>query len=110
MYFNVPLTILIGMTILQDYETRVDCDDHHCSVRYYIKGEPLSIGLLRVHYYDAGGINGIIITVSEWNIVQLLQDIMDNNSGNPNEAMDYLRVIKTDACDKVREHLTKGII
>ena len=106
MYFNVPLTILIGMTILQDYETRVDCDDHHCSVRYYIKGEPLSIGLLRVHYYDAGGINGIIITVSEWNIVQLLQDIMDNNSMDPNETLDILREIKTDAANKVKEHLT----
>ena len=106
MYFNVPLTILISMTILQDYETRVDCDDHHCSVRYYIKGEPLSIGLLRLHYNNAGGINGIVVTVSEWNIVQLLQDIMDNNSGDPNETMEYLRVIKTDATNKVKEHLT----
>ena len=94
------------MTILQDYESRVDCDDNSCSVRYYIKGEPLSIGLLRVNYNDAGGINGIVVTVSEWNIVQLLQDIMDNNTMNPNDTMDILRDIKTDATNKVKEHLT----
>jgi hypothetical protein len=96
----------MGMTILQDYETRVDCDDSHCSLRYYIKGEPLSIGLVRVHYYDAGGLNGLIVTVSEWNIGNLLSDISDNHGLGPNEMVEYMGTIKTHVIQKVKEHLT----
>lgn len=108
MYFNVPLTILIGMTILQEYETRVECDDNSCSVRYYIKGEPLSIGLIRLGYTNTKGINGLIITVTEWNVGELINDIFDNHNKVPTEMLDILRDIKTYAVDKVREHLSKG--
>jgi hypothetical protein len=98
------------MTILQDYETRVDCDDSHCSLRYYTKGEPLCIGLLRSHYYDAGGLNGLIVTVSEWNVGELLEDISEKYGIGPNEMLNVVGDIKADAVRRIKEHLTKGIV
>jgi len=98
------------MTILQDYETRVDCDDSHCSLRYYTKGEPLCIGLLRSHYYDAGGLNGLIVTISEWSVGELLEDISDKHGIGPNEMLNVVGDIKADAVRRIKEHLTKGIV
>jgi hypothetical protein len=96
------------MTILQGYKTRVDCDDKYCSMRYYKDGEPLSIGVIRSHYYDGGKINGMIVTISEWNVGELLQDISDKHGIGPNEMVDIMGVIKSHAIQKIKEHLTRG--
>ena len=98
------------MTILHDYKTRVDCDDKYCSMRYYKDGEPLSIGVIRSHHYDGGKINGMIITISEWNVGELLQDISDKHGIGPNEMVDIMGDIKKDAIQKIKTHLTTGIL
>lgn len=106
MYFNVPLTILIGMTILHDYETRVDCDDSHCSLRYYTKGQPLSIGVIRANHHNHGGLNGIVVTVSDWNVGELIYDISERHGVGPNEMLNIMNDIKTHSIQKIKEHLT----
>ena len=98
------------MTILQDYETRVDCDDSHCSLRYYIKGIPLSVGIIRASYHDKGGINGLIITISDWNVGELLEDISEKHGIGPNEMLNVVGDIKADAVRRIKEHLTKGLV
>ena len=97
------------MTILHDYETRVDCDESHCSLRYYIKGIPLSVGIIRASYHDKGGINGLIITISDWNVGELLQDISDNNGLGPNEMLNYMGELKNSAISTIKEHITKSM-
>ena len=103
---NPHLSILIGMTILHEYETRVNCDDSHCVIRYYIKGEPLAVGIIRCHYHNAGGINGTVITMSDWNMGTLITDISSNHGLVPNEMEELMREIRAHAVSKIKEHLT----
>jgi hypothetical protein len=97
------------MTILHEYKTVVDCDDSHCSLRYYKDGETLSIGIVRSQYYNGGKINGLVVTVSEWNVGELLYDIEERTGVGPNEMVDIVNDIKADAVRRIREHLTMGI-
>lgn len=100
----------MGMTLLQEYETRVDCDDHHCSLRYYIKGEPLCIGYIKLVYTHSGGINGTVVTVSEWSVGDMIRDISDNHSLSPTEMESIMTDIRRHAVSTVKDHLTRGKI
>lgn len=106
MYFNTPLTILINMTTLQDYRTKVDTKDGGFTVRYYVGDEQLSIGMVKGTYNVTKGINGTIIIITEWNVGELLNDITTNYGLTPEDTHKVQNEIRNDTRQRVKEHLS----
>ena len=96
------------MNILSTFKTRVDCDDKHCSLRFYDEDNQLSVGIIRTTYYNTKGPNGLIVTIREWNVGDLLQLINDRTGIGPDEMLLITTDIKNYGVTKIKEHLTGG--
>ena len=110
--FNVDkkcmLIILMNMWItkLREYDTTVDCDNNSCVIRYYKDGG--TIGLLRYTYTLNVGrrIKQDIILIKEMDINNLIGDIMTDAVFNEDTFEYITTIIRMDATDKVKQHLT----
>lgn len=102
------LIILMNMWItkLKEYDTTVDCDDNSCSIRYSKSGETL--GLLRYTYTLNVGkrIKQDIILIKEMNINNLIGDIMIGENLNEDIAEYITTIIRMDATQKIKDHLS----
>lgn len=105
---NPMLIILMNMWItkLKEYDTTVDCDDNSCSIRYSKSGGTL--GLLRYTYVLGWGkrIKQDIILIKEMDINNLIGDIMLGESLNEDMAEYITTIIRMDATQKIKDHLT----
>lgn len=105
---NPMLIILMNMWItkLKEYDTTVDCDDNSCSIRYSKSGETL--GLLRYTYTLNVGkrIKQDIILIKEMNINNLIGDIMIGENLNEDMAEYITTIIRMDATQKIKDHLS----
>ena len=110
--FNVDkkcmLIILMNMWInkLKEYDNSVDCDDNSCSIRYSKSGDTL--GILRYTYTLNVGrrIKQDIILIKEMSINNLIGDIMVNDYLNEDMAEYITTIIRMDATQKVKDHLS----
>ena len=104
---NPGLTILMCMTILHDYKTRIDCDDKYCSMRYYTPEEPLAVGIIRLNYYHKDGkVPQTVVTINSMEIatmVDMLAVQFPTYTGDQ-----VVKMIREDVTDRVREHMTRG--
>jgi hypothetical protein len=105
---NPMLIILMYMWInkLGNYDSVVECDDNSCSIRYSKSGGTL--GLLRYTYVLGWGkrIKQDIILIKEMDINNLIGDVMLGESLNEDMAEYITTIIRMDATQKIKDHLT----
>ena len=105
---NPMLIILMYMWInkLGNYDSVVECDDTSCVLRYSREGQTL--GLLRYTYVLGWGkrIKQDIILIKEMDINNLIGDVMLGESLNEDMAEYITTIIRMDATQKIKDHLT----
>ena len=94
------------ITKLKEYDNTVDCDDNSCVIRYSKDGETL--GLLRYTYMLGWGkrIKQDIILIKEMDVNNLIGDVMIGENLNEDMAEYITTIIRMDATQKIKDHLT----
>ena len=100
------ILICMWITKLNEYDTTVDCDDNSCVIRYSKSGGTL--GLLRYTYVLGWGkrIKQDIILIKEMDVNNLIGDVMIGENLNEDMAEYITTIIRMDATQKIKDHLT----
>jgi hypothetical protein len=91
------------MDILKDFKVGVDCDDTHCSVRYYLRDRTLASGIIRTSYTRTNKSPNVIVIITSMDIDRMIEHIMNNYVVDP---LTTPNVIRNNSIDKIKEHLS----
>jgi hypothetical protein len=90
------------MDILKDFKVGIDCDDTHCSARYYLRGR-LSSGIIRTSYTRTNIPPNVIVIINSMEIDSMIEYIMSRYDVDP---LTTPNVIRQHCTDKIKEHLS----
>lgn len=92
--------------IMDEFITKVNCDENSCSLRYYIDKRELAIGLIRfTHGIKEGKIPQRIVSITSMDINDMIGFIMINYGLTQEHGEVIVAQIRNHAQKKVMEHL-----
>lgn len=92
--------------IMDEFITKVTCDENSCSLRYYVDKGELAIGIIRLtHGIKEGKIPQHIVTITSMDINDMIAYIMINYGLTQEHGEVIVAQIRNHAQKKVMEHL-----